>query len=128
MNKLFVIAVMGFLLAGCTSSYHYKYTPTKLNNVTIIRYQAMADNFQHIEFDRFNAILSITYELPATNLVWQNDLIKQRSRAILCEDKNNTIYQLARKDNLGIRFIYEGEGGKTVGPWAANICNQDKTI
>lgn len=124
MHKLLAIIGVVIAVTGCSSSQHYKYKPTKLNNVTIIRYQAMADNFAHIDFDRFNAILSVTYELPASNLVWQSDLIEQRARHTLCEDKNDTLYQLARKDKLGIRFIYTGDGGKVVGPWSANICTE----
>lgn len=126
MKKRLAILAIAISMTGCSNNQHYQYKPTKLNNVTIIRYQEMADNFTHIDFDRFNAILSVTYELPATNLVWQSHLIEHRARKALCEDKNDTLYQLARQDKLGIRFIYTGEGGKVVGPWAIDICQVNK--
>lgn len=124
MAKLFALSAIFLLLSGCATTQPYKYKATKLKNVTVIRYQEMADNFKHISFDRFNSILTVTYQLPATNLVWEESLIDLRSKQLLCEEKSNTIYQLARKDKLGIRFIYAGDGGKVVGPWASDICQQ----
>ncbi len=124
MNKLFALIVLSVGLYGCQSTLNYKYQPTKLDNVTIVRYQEMDDNYQHIKFDRYNSILTIIYHLPATNLVWQQDLIDERAHSALCEDKENTIYRLAREDHIGVKFVYKGQGGKTLGPWAADICKE----
>ncbi|NQZ50531.1 MAG: hypothetical protein HRT95_10245 [Moritella sp.] len=122
MNKLFAFIMLSTGLYGCQSTQHYNYQPTKLDNITIVRYQEMADNYQHLKFDRYNSILTVTYQLPATNLVWQQKHIEKQTNRALCEDKNNTIYRLAHEDNIGVKFIYQGQGGKTLGPWAVDIC------
>lgn len=124
MNKLFAFFVLSAGLYGCQSTQNYKYQPTKLDNITIVRYQEMADNYQHLKFDRYNSILTVIYQLPANNLIWQPEHIERQTRRTLCDDKQNTIYRLAHKDNIGIKFVYKGQGGKTLGPWAADICKQ----
>lgn len=122
MNKLFVFIMLSLGLYGCTSTQNYKYQPTKLDNITIVRYQEMAYNYQHLKFDRYNSILTVIYQLPATNLVWQQEHIEQQTHRTLCEEKTSNIYRLAHEDNIGVRFVYKGQGGKTLGPWAVDIC------
>lgn len=124
MKKLFSLLLLSIGLTGCQSTLNYKYQPTKLDNVTIVRYQEMADTYKHIKFDRFSSILTVIYELPASNLVWQQDLIEEKSEKALCADTENTIYRLAREDNIGVKFVYKGEGGKTIGPWGYDICTR----
>ncbi|WP_017223683.1 hypothetical protein [Moritella dasanensis] len=122
MNKLFAFIMLSTGLYGCQSTQNYKYQPTKLDNITIVRYQEMADNYQHLKFDRYNSTLTVTYQLPATNLVWQQENIEKQTHRTLCEEKTSSIYRLAHEDNIGVKFIYKGQGGKTLGPWAADIC------
>ncbi|MDX2322354.1 MAG: hypothetical protein QNK26_17350 [Moritella sp.] len=122
MNKLFAFIMLSTGLYGCQSTQNYKYQPTKLDNMTIVRYQKMADNHHHLKFDRYSSILTVTYRLPATNLLWQQKHIEKQTHKTLCEDKKSSIYRLAHEDNIGVTFIYKGQGGKTLGPWAADIC------
>ncbi len=122
MNKLVALILLSAGLYGCESTQNYKYQATKLDNITIVRYQEMADTYQHLKFDRYNSILTVTYQLPATNLVWQQELIEKQSHETLCANKNGTIYRLAHEDSIGVKFVYQGQGGKALGPWATDIC------
>ena len=122
MKKLLAIITLSAGLYGCQTTPHYKYQPAKLDNITIVRYQIMAANYQHLKFDRYNSILTVTYQLPASNLVWQKELIADSAHATLCTEKDGTIYRLAREDNIGVQFVYQGQGGKTLGPWSTAIC------
>jgi len=85
----------------------------------------MADNYQHLKFDRYNSILTVIYQLPANNLVWKREQIEKQTHNTLCKSKNNTIYRLAHEDHIGVKFVYKGQGGETLGPWGADICEQN---
>ncbi|QUM74810.1 hypothetical protein HWV00_00185 [Moritella sp. 24] len=122
MKRLFAFIVFSAGLYGCQSTQNYKYQPTKLDNITIVRYQEMADNYQHLKFDRYNSILTVIYQLPASNLVWQPEQIEKQTRHTLCVNKKDTIYRLAHEDNIGVKFVYKGQGGEIIGPWAIDIC------
>ncbi len=124
MKKLLAFIVLSTGVYGCQSTPNYKYQPTKLDNITIVRYQTMADNYQHLKFDRYNSILTVIYQLPANNLVWKREQIEKQTHNTLCKSKNNTIFRLAHEDHIGVKFVYKGQGGKTLGPWGADICEQ----
>ncbi|WP_232784082.1 hypothetical protein [Moritella sp. Urea-trap-13] len=54
--------------------------------------------------------------------VWQQAHIEKQTHRSLCEEKTSNIYRLAHEDNIGVKFIYQGKGGKTLGSRAVDIC------